>query len=504
MDKQLNILVIEDNEDDFRLLTRALSKEIDLLEAKRVDTVESLKEALNTKAWDVVISDNNVPDHRVSPRFSFELSRNIDPNVPFIIVSGTIEEENAVQLMKLGVNDYILKDSLARLAPAVKREVAEAQSRLKKVEAEINLTRSEERYRLLTESITDMFFATDRNLNCTFWNSTAEKITRVKAADAIGKHLFDILPVANTEPLREKILHSIHTLEHGSIEVEHTVENTRHCYEATIYPSHDVHSVIVKDITSARQIARELKSVNEELETFIYRVSHDIRGPLASIQGLVNLAQAETFSAKAEDLFSRIGQMTGRLDYIIRNLQDVVRIKQEEIELVPTSLGHVWQQTLQALGETARHVEFEMPEGETGMLVTDQKLLTLALQRIVANAIMFAHPARYPEVVVRYAKVNSKYHQLTVTDNGIGIAPDQMENIFKMFFRGSILSTGSGLGLYLAQSAMSKLGGTIHAASVNGEGSVFTMRWMNNDAQGNELFPHNSPLHEIVHSGVKK
>lgn len=479
MDKQLNILVIEDSENDFKLLTRALSKEIDSIEAKRVDTVETLKEALSAKPWDIVISDNNVPDHRVSPKFSFELSRNANPNVPFIIVSGTIEEENAVQLMKLGVSDYILKDSLVRLAPAVKREVAEAQSRLKKVEAEKNLSRSEERYRMLTESITDMFFATDRDLICTFWNSTAEKITRIKAVDAIGKHLFDILPAANAEPVREKILQSITTLEHSSIEVEYVVENAKHCYEATIYPSHDVHSVIVKDVTSARKISHELKSVNEELETFIYRVSHDIRGPLASIQGLVNLAQAETFPILAEDLFTRVGQMTGRLDYIIRNLQDVVRIKQEDCQHTPTTIGHVWQHAQHALGDNARYVDFEKPEGDAGLIVTDEKLLGLALDRILANAIMFANPARDPEIIVRYSKVNAKYHQITVSDNGIGIAEDQLDKLFKMFYRGSILSTGSGLGLYLAQSAITKLGGTISVSSVNGEGSVFTIRWSN-------------------------
>ena len=110
--RQLNILVIEDSENDYKLLTRALSKEISLLNTKRVDTVETLHDALTDKKWDIVISDNNIPDLRVSPKSSFELSRSINPNVPFIIVSGTIDEENAVKLMKLGVNDYILKLSL--------------------------------------------------------------------------------------------------------------------------------------------------------------------------------------------------------------------------------------------------------------------------------------------------------------------------------------------------------------------------------------------------------
>lgn len=482
--KHLNILVIEDSENDFKLLTRALSKEITLLDAKRVDTIETLHEALSDKSWDVVISDNNIPDLRISPKYSFELSRTVNPNVPFIIVSGTIDEENAVKLMKLGVNDYILKDSLVRLAPAVKREVAEAASRLKKVEAERKLGKSEERYRMLAESIKDMFFATDRDLICTFWNGTAEKITNIKAADAIGRHLFDVLPVAKSSPIKEKIETSIATMEHSTIEIEYVIESSKHFYEVTIYPSVDMHSIMVKDITDTKRIARQLKSVNEELETFIYRVSHDIRGPLASMQGIVNLAQTEQFPPLAEDFFGRVGQMTGRMDSIIRDLQDVVKIKQENAELTSTTMQEVWRQTRQKFGKNSRYFHFEIMEGtDAAQMITDQKLLSLALQRILNNALTFKHPARDPAVTIHYSKVNSKYSQLVISDNGAGIPEEQMDKIFKMFYRGSEQSTGSGLGLYLAQSAINKLGGSIYATSVPGEGSVFSMRWLSNSTE---------------------
>lgn len=476
-ERAMNILVIEDSENDFRLLTRALSKEIASIDARRVDTVESLQAALTDKPWDVVISDNNVPDHRVSPKSSFELLRNMDPNVPFIIVSGTIEEENAVQLMKLGVNDYILKDSLARLAPAIKREVAEAASRMKKVEAEQKLTTSEQRYRMLAESIKDMFFATDRNLICTFWNGTAEKITRIKAADAIGKHLFDVLPIANTSPIRERIFESMSTLKHTTLEVVQEVENTRHFYEVTLYPAPDMHSVMVKDITATKRIARELKSVNEELETFIYRVSHDIRGPLASMQGIVNLAKTESFAPPATDFFSRIGQMTERMDTIIHNLHDIVRIKQDDTVFMPVPLHHIWHTALQDLQESAQYFTFDSTEPHDINLVTDQKLLVIALHHIFNNAITFRHPFRDPSVQVQYSRINSKYHQIVITDNGLGIEDNQMDKIFSMFYRGSEQSTGSGLGLYLAQSAITRMGGSIHATSIPGKGSVFVLRW---------------------------
>lgn len=475
-DRAMNILVIEDSENDFKLLTRALAKEITSIDVKRVDTVESLQAALTDRPWDVVISDNNVPDHRVSPKSSFELLRNVNPNVPFIIVSGTIEEENAVQLMKLGVNDYILKDSLARLAPAIKREVAEAASRMKKIEAEKKLTTSEQRYRMLAESIKDMFFATDRNLICTFWNGTAEKITRIKAADAIGKHLFDVLPVANTSPIRERLFESMSTLNYTTLEVVQEVENSRHFYEVTLYPSLDMHSVMVKDITATKRIARELKSVNEELETFIYRVSHDIRGPLASMQGIVNLAKTESFGPPATDFFSRIGQMTERMNTIIHNLHDIVRIKQDDTVLTPVPLQEIWHAALQELKDHAHCFTFDSTESYSN-LVTDQKLLTIALHHIFNNAITFRHPFREPSVQVQYSRVNSKHHQIVITDNGLGIEDNQMDKIFSMFYRGSEQSTGSGLGLYLAQSAITRMGGSIHATSIAGKGSVFVLRW---------------------------
>lgn len=477
MDKQLNILVIEDSENDFKLLTRALSKEIASIDAKRVDTVESLKEALTSRPWDIVISDNNVPDHRVNPKSSFELLRNANPNVPFIIVSGTIEEENAVQLMKLGVSDYILKDSLTRLAPAIKREVAEAESRLKKIEAEQKLTTSEQRYRMLAESIKDMFFATDRNLICTFWNGAAEKTTGIKAGDAIGKHLFDVLPIANTSPIRERIYESMATLNHTTLEITQEVDNAKHSYEVTLYPSLDMHSVIVKDVTANKRISRELKSVNEELETFIYRVSHDIRGPLASMQGLVNLAKMENFTSPASDFFSRIGQMTERLDGVIHNLNEIVSIKQEDTMPVKVQLTTLWSKALTNLSESTPCFTFTDSEGKDASLVVDENLLVIALSHIFSNAITFRHPFREPSVQVQYSRVNSKFHQIVVTDNGIGIEDNQMDKIYSMFYRGSEQSTGSGLGLYLAQSAIARLGGSIHATSIPGKGSVFMLRW---------------------------
>src|ERR1700712_1176680 len=131
----LKVLVIEDDENDYVLLLRSLARENISVDSKCVFTAEDFQKALQEKSWDIVISDNNLPDKRVNVRTSLELSRKYYPDIPFVIVSGTIGEENAVNLMKLGVNDYILKDNLARLGPAVKREIADAAMRKKKLEA---------------------------------------------------------------------------------------------------------------------------------------------------------------------------------------------------------------------------------------------------------------------------------------------------------------------------------------------------------------------------------
>ena len=155
MSKPLNILIVEDSEDDALLLLVQLRKDGYQPDFMRVETHESMLAALGQRTWDVVISDYVMP--RFSGLRALATLRESGLDLPFIIVSGNIGEDIAVEAMKAGAHDYILKGNLARLAPAIEREVREAETRKARKRAE------EERVRLAAavESAADAVAITD-------------------------------------------------------------------------------------------------------------------------------------------------------------------------------------------------------------------------------------------------------------------------------------------------------------------------------------------------------
>ena len=145
MNTSLRVLVVEDSEDDTLLLVRLLQRGGYEVTCERVETAAAVNEALDSQAWDIVIADYSIPGFNGLDALALCKERGLD--VPFIIVSGTIGEDVAVEAMKAGAHDYILKHNLARLLPAVQRELAEAEVRRQRRQAEEALQRSYEQLR---------------------------------------------------------------------------------------------------------------------------------------------------------------------------------------------------------------------------------------------------------------------------------------------------------------------------------------------------------------------
>ncbi|MBP8989855.1 MAG: HD domain-containing protein [Clostridia bacterium] len=134
MKENLRVLMIEDSEDDALLILRELRKNGYHTAYERVETESEMRAALSGREWDLILSDYNMPHFSTSEALSIAKESGID--VPFIIVSGAIGEENAVLLMKEGAHDYVMKDRLGRLAPVISRELQEAEERKSRRKAE--------------------------------------------------------------------------------------------------------------------------------------------------------------------------------------------------------------------------------------------------------------------------------------------------------------------------------------------------------------------------------
>src|SRR5258706_14975551 len=149
MAKMLRVLHIEDSEQDMALIARHLKRAGYDVISDRVETAETMTGALESREWDVILCDYSMPQFNALAALA--LVKEMKADVPFIIISGTIGEEAAVEAMRAGAHDYLMKDSLARLGPAIERERSEARNRRERKQAEAALRESEEQFRALAD-----------------------------------------------------------------------------------------------------------------------------------------------------------------------------------------------------------------------------------------------------------------------------------------------------------------------------------------------------------------
>jgi diguanylate cyclase (GGDEF)-like protein/PAS domain S-box-containing protein len=170
----LAVLIVEDSETDALLIIRLLRKAGYEVAFERVETAEEMHSALEKRNWDIIISDYNLP--QFSGPAALELLKSRKEDLPFIVVSGVIGEESAVALMKAGAHDYLLKENLVRLVPAVQRELDQAMIRRGRKQSEEALRASEEKYRMLVEQASDAIFVADFNGQCLDVNAAGCKL----------------------------------------------------------------------------------------------------------------------------------------------------------------------------------------------------------------------------------------------------------------------------------------------------------------------------------------
>ncbi|ELR72454.1 hypothetical protein C900_01537 [Fulvivirga imtechensis AK7] len=200
--QHINILVVEDTEDDYNLIIRKIENEGYQVNSLRVETAQEYEKALETDNWDVVLSDNSLPQFDAIS--ALKITRKKYPFLPFIIVSGTIGEEVAVEAMRSGANDFLLKDNLARLAPAVEKEIRDSKIIISKAAADEALKESEERYRLLAENIQDLVCLHNPDGSYLWVSPSVYKILGYSPEELIGKKHFDLIHPDDTANRKEE------------------------------------------------------------------------------------------------------------------------------------------------------------------------------------------------------------------------------------------------------------------------------------------------------------
>ncbi|RYD81019.1 MAG: PAS domain-containing protein [Sphingobacteriales bacterium] len=233
---------------------------------------------------------------------------------------------------------------------------------------------------------------------------------------------------------------------------------------------------IAKDISIQKKKEEELRKKNEELNSFIYRVSHDIKGPLSSILGLIYLAKSDIDNLESvTEYIDLIEQSANRLDRIIAELLQLSSISQHDIKHSATNLEQMVEEILQSLAYTPEYqdVRFIVDFKAAPIINAKKVLMKTTLQNLIHNAIIYKNPENpNHKVTIRIDDLGSSY-SISVADTGIGMTKNTQENVFKMFFRGDRSSKGTGLGLYIVKSSVEAMDGTIEIKSKPEQGSTF-------------------------------
>jgi PAS domain S-box-containing protein len=230
------------------------------------------------------------------------------------------------------------------------------------------------------------------------------------------------------------------------------------------------------DITDRKSIEDKLQLAQRELNTFIYKSSHDLKGPLSSILGLINLLEKEENLTNSSPCVIMIRKSAEKLDTMLNELLNVVRIKREKIYPEQIDFRDEIRDVMRSLASSEGYykVRKDITVENGKALRTDKRLLDSILQNLIDNAIRYRRPDVDSFVSV-YVRDFMHGVKIEVEDNGKGFDEKTLGNIFTMFNRGNSTSPGNGMGLYIVKNSIDRLGGYIEASLTESNNTRFTI-----------------------------
>jgi signal transduction histidine kinase len=232
---------------------------------------------------------------------------------------------------------------------------------------------------------------------------------------------------------------------------------------------------------NARQLVErneQLKKTNTELDRFVYSTSHDLRAPLTSLMGLVNIINNTEDAQEQKRYLSMMKDRLHSLDKFIKDITDYSRNNRLEIIHEKVRLRELAEEVWESLkfSPEAERIIFHVDIPEEISVDSDKNRLKVIISNLLSNAIRYHDHRKEVQYIRLAAESRQSVFYLLVEDNGQGIAAEYHSKIFDMFYRANEQSKGSGLGLYIVKEALMKLSGTIELESVPGMGSTFTIK----------------------------
>ena len=242
----------------------------------------------------------------------------------------------------------------------------------------------------------------------------------------------------------------------------------------------------LRDNIHARELAEEalmdkneeLQKANQELDRFVYSASHDMRAPLSSLLGLLEIVRLTNKESELTEYFDLMKNRILTMEGFIKEVTDYSRNARTEISYTEVNLHSLVKEVIGGIEFISSEVKaigkIRIPENMTA--VCDAARMKVILNNLISNCIKYSDPDKDQNFYAVDIHMGDSELTLSISDNGIGIEPEYQHRIFEMFYRATESSDGSGLGLYIVKETVNKLGGTISFKSEYKKGSTFTVK----------------------------
>ncbi|WDT75346.1 MAG: ATP-binding protein [Candidatus Manganitrophus sp.] len=526
--KPLQVLVIEDSAEDAELLIDALRRGNYDPTYERVETPEAMTAALDRQRWDIVFGDYSMPHFDGVSALNLLRKRGLD--IPFIFVSGTIGEDTAVDSMRNGANDYVMKGNFKRLIPAVDRELREAAERRERRWAEAALRQNEDYFQSLIEHSSDIITVIDVMGGILYDSPSVERVLGYRQGALVGQNIFQCVHPDDIPHLMEAVRKGSQELEKAFL-VEFRFRHRDGSWRLleSMGRGHRNHSGAVIGIINSRDITRR-KRAEEELHAaqahllqsekmaslgqLAAGVAHEINNPVGFVSS--NLRTLEEYMAELIQLISGYGSLLAvvergegdavegerkrvrslekevnvgflledlsrlvaesldgmeRIRQIIKDLKEFSHVDQGE--RMRMNLNQGIESTLNIVWNELKYKAEVIKElGEIPEILCYPQQINQVFMNLLVNA---AHAIRERGKIWIRSRVEGDWIVVEIEDTGCGISEEHVKKIFDPFFTTKPVGKGTGLGLSVSYGIVQTHNGKIEVESAVGKGTKFRL-----------------------------
>lgn len=490
MAKPIRVLIVDDAEDDALLLVRKLKNAGYDSETERVDTPDTMKKALERGNWDVIICDYVMPGFGAPAALGILKESGLD--IPFIVMSGIMGEEKAVEMMRAGAQDYIKKDNTSRLMPAIEREIREAESRREH-------RKMEQFVKDILESVGEGFTVISHEYRIITANHAYCARAKMELEAIRGRHCYEIshhyespcYELGEDCPVRRTLeTGEAHVVQH----IHHDKKNNSYYCEVKSFPMKDsggnVTAIIevVNDITEKKKLEEQLIQAQkmESIGQLAGGIAHDFNNMLTTIIGYGSLLNKKL--QKDSECRSFVNHMLTSAEKSANLTRQLLAFsRKQEITLAVTDLNELIKGMekllLRLIGED---IELKTQLADKALKVMadpgqiEQVLMNLSTNArdAMSNGGLLSISTDSAELDPHYVrghdmKTQGMYVLISVTDTGMGMDEKTQQRIFEPFFTTKEVGKGTGLGLSIVYGIIKQHGGNITVYSEQGKGTTF-------------------------------